>query len=228
MELDYIIKLVGARKNKIKKVHILPLAIDEKCIVEPEPSESFRVCWWGTFIPLHGLENIIEAFQIIKVKYPKQRITLDLFGVPGKLAEHYSSFVKGLKLNDSVRVHTNKTFANGLLEEHLKTKCDLALGTFGDSEKAKIVFCNKIVDAFAMKIPVITMDSPALKEFVEPRSDLFVCGNSPQEIAEIISNLNNDKNALEKIGRAGHNIYLQTFSPNQYIEGVVSLLSQEK
>jgi len=25
-----------------------------------------RICWWGTFIPLHGLDNILQALKILK------------------------------------------------------------------------------------------------------------------------------------------------------------------
>jgi len=25
-----------------------------------------KICWWGTFIPLHGLDKILQAMKILK------------------------------------------------------------------------------------------------------------------------------------------------------------------
>ena len=146
-ELDYVVELVGAQTNKVS-LYTIPLCVDIKPIAFPSSSSLFRVCWWGTFIPLHGLEKIIEAINILKQQ--KMAIKLDIFGTPGPLVQYYKDLVIHKELTDCISVTTEKTFSNNQLTVHLQSKCDLALGNFGDSAKAKTVLVNKVVDAFAM------------------------------------------------------------------------------
>jgi len=35
-----------------------------------------RICWWGTFIPLHGLDNILQALKILKEQVNLRAICL--------------------------------------------------------------------------------------------------------------------------------------------------------
>jgi len=37
-----------------------------------------RICWWGTFSEMHGLDNILESNEAIKEKVP---FICNLFGV---------------------------------------------------------------------------------------------------------------------------------------------------
>ena len=220
-EMEYIAKLVGARLNK-SKVVILPLSVYTKKLASPEKASIFRICWWGTWIPLHGIDVILHAMKILSSK----NVKLDLFGTPGQGGEVYKEMIDELNLINYVTVHTNEFFYNGRLEEYLTTKCDLALGNFGRSKKAQNVIVNKIIDAFSMQLPLLTMDTPVLKEFIDTENELFVCQNNPMVIAKNIIKIMNDKDERERRARLGYQRYLKTFHPEQFAQKVLKVIDE--
>jgi glycosyltransferase involved in cell wall biosynthesis len=223
VELEYIAGLVGA-KVKSECVRIVPLAVERRTTATPTPSEVFRICWWGTFIPLHGLEKILRAVKLLIDRGVEVRC--DLFGGaenpetplghPDHPGTRYSKMVSELDLAPYVAIYTDKSFANGQLEAHLQTKCDLALGIFGDSEKASKVIANKIVDAFAMGLPVLTMDCAALSEFIDADTELFTCPNSPGEIARAIEQIIAQPQERKQRALAGQSRYRMTFTVDAF------------
>ena len=223
-ELEYIAKLVGARLNK-SKVTIVPLSVYPKKLASPKKSNIFRICWWGTWIPLHGLDIILYAMKILSSKNIKN-IKLDLFGVPGQAGEAYKKIINELNLINCVTIHTDKFFSNGKLEEYLTTKCDLALGIFGRSKKAQNAIANKVIDAFSMRLPVLTMDKPVLKEFIDTENELFVCRNSPMDIAKNIIRIMNDKAERKRRAKLGYQRYSKTFTPEQFAWKILRVIDE--
>ena len=67
---------------------------------------------------------------------------------------------------------------------------DLCLGIFGTSEKARRVIPHKVLDAIACGVPVITADTPAIRERFanNPLVHLVPAGNA-QELARRILNV---------------------------------------
>jgi glycosyltransferase involved in cell wall biosynthesis len=223
-ELKYIANLVNAKINH-KKVMIFPLAVEPRsqASLEYRQQEELRICWWGTFIPLHGLDRIIQSMKILRQN--GERVRLDLFGVPNVESLEYQKLLSEDPLKEYVSLHFDKTFANGHLEKHLTTACDLALGIFGGSSKAKNTLPNKIIDAFSMKLPVLTMSSSALSEFISPETDIFTCENSPTAIAEAIQwIINNPKERLSR-AESGFERYLSTFTVERYGRNITDLIA---
>ena len=224
-ELEHAARLVGATLDE-KRVVICPLVVDPRAIAASakENPGSFRLCWWGSFIPLHGLEKILSAMALLRQS--GSPAALDILGVPGKESDRYAQLIKEQNLYDYVRLHTEKTFADGSLEAYLVENCDLAFGVFGDSEKAWNTIPNKIIDAFAMGLPVLTMEAPALEEFIDTRNELFTCANTPEAIAEAIWQRAADRTERSRRAAAGYRRYLATFSPARYAQTVAQLLDQ--
>ena len=220
-ELEYIAKLVGARLNK-SMVTIVPLSVYPKNLASPKKSNIFRICWWGTWIPVHGLDIILYAMKILSSK----NIKLDLFGVPGQEGEAYKKIINEHNLINCVTIHTDKFFSNGKLEEYLTTKCDLALGIFGRSKKAQNAISNKVIDAFSMRLPVLTMDKPVLKEFIDTENELFVCRNSPMDIAKNIIRIMNDKAERKRRAKLGYQRYSKTFTSEQFAWKILRVIDE--
>jgi len=219
-ELIHISETVGAKLGE--NYAILPLAVKRRRHADPTHSDIFRICWWGSWIPLHGIENILRATKIVAQK--GYNIHLDLLGTDSPEARDYIKFIEELSVEKWTTVYYNKSFTNGLLEEHLVKHCDLALGNFGNSEKAKNVITNKIIDAMAMQIPVLTMNNPVLEEFFDINNDLFVSSNDPAEIAaEIISIISNPSECKRR-SINGHERYLKDFTPEKYYEDFTTLI----
>lgn len=222
-ELDHIAKTINFKNLDEKEIYILPLAIEPKRKAKPLDSDTFRICWWGSFIPLHGIDVVLKAFEIL-IKQWEGKISFDMFGRPGPKADHYINVIQELGITTNVHLHTDKTFANGQLGKYLEHYCDLALGHFGNSPKAKHCFPNKIVDAMAMGIPVLTMNAPSIKEFADPEKDLFICSNTAETIAETIINIIHDPEECRKRGERGYKIYQKIFSPEKYEKKIIDII----
>lgn len=221
-ELDHIVELVGARAPG--DVEILPLAVEPRRESEPSPSKRFRIAWWGTYIPLHGIENIVGAAEVLRDR--GSPVQFRMFGVPGEAHAELAAKVWSRGLEPMVELRDNCSFASGKLEEELTRGCDLALGIFGDTTKAKVVIPNKVLDAFAMRLPVLTMASTALDEMIDTRSELFTCSRAPVDIADAIDQVRLAPEEARERARRGHRRYLETFSLHRYRDGVLRALDR--
>ncbi len=220
-ELDYVANLVDAKVD-YTKTKIVPLGIEERPRAQPTQSKIFRIAWWGTWIPLHGIENILLAIKFVSEQ--KANFKLDLFGSEGKDKDFYVDFIKELEIGAYVTVHTDKSFANGKLDTELLYHCDLALGNFGNSQKAEHVITNKIVDAMSMGLTVLTKRNKVLHEFIDEENDLFVCSNDPLEIGATILSIIKDPEESKRRGNNGYHCYKAHFTPQLYTDKVISII----
>lgn len=123
-------------------------------------SENFlSVLFYGQFIPLHGIDTILKAAQLLEHEYIQWMII-------GKGQEES-------RVRELVDLHPL---------EHLNwipwvpyrelvdwiDHADVCLGIFGDSNKASRVIPNKVFQIIAMGKPLITRDSPAIRELLAP------------------------------------------------------------
>ena len=94
----------------------------------------------------------------------------------------------------------------------LEHKCDLALGVFGQSRKAKTVISNKVVEACAMKIPILTGFSTGMDEYFDPDDDIYFCRNEIYDMAKKIIYISNNKRESLKRANSNFLIYKNNFS----------------
>nr|WP_174862437.1 glycosyltransferase [Comamonas jiangduensis] len=184
--------------------------------------ESFNVCWWGTYIPLHGLENLIRAFSHIG----NDRIKLYLFGDSNEKAKPYVSLIKSLELTDRVFINNDFHFSNGKLAPILAGTCDLAVGNFGSSDKAKTVLVNKLVDALSFGIPCLTIKTSATTELLPNNEGLIITESNPESIAFKIEECFNKRSTLNEIGMSGKKKYFDLFSPDIFRIKLLAILQE--
>lgn len=207
---------------------IIPLSIKERTKAKLKyysgDAGTFNMVWWGTYIPLHGLEKLIQSIARIRAFEPN--IHLWILGNSTKLGEQYIRLAKSLNLSDVITIRNDLSFNNGLLEPFLIENCDLAFGSFGDSEKAKNVILNKSIEAIAMKIPVLCQENNAFKEYFNDNT-IFYCANDIQSMSNtIIQIMKCNKNTIiERVNNA-YEIYLRDFSINASINKFSSLLDK--
>jgi glycosyltransferase involved in cell wall biosynthesis len=218
---------VAGVKLEESKISIIPLCIDyKKELFEKELSrenkEEFNVCWWGTYIPLHGLENLIEAFAHIE----DESVRLYLFGNSEEKSIPYQKMLEANNLTDRVFLINDHSFANGKLAPFLKENCDLAIGNFGSSEKAKTVLVNKLVDALSLGLPCLTRETKATQELLAQDEGVILTGADPESIAQNILWASKNKAELIKLGNAGKQKYLDTFSPDAFKVKFLSVLEK--
>ena len=186
---------------------------------------GLKICWWGTFIPLHGLDNILAALKILQKR--DLQFTCNLFGIDNDLFAKYSEKIRLERLEANVFLRKDLSFADDSLPNYLVNNCDLALGIFGNTDKAYNAIPNKLIEALSMRIPTLTMNSPALTEFFNPETDLWVCEPSPEAIAESILEIANGA-AYPVDWEQTRQKVLNTFSMTQYQEAVSKVLARVK
>lgn len=169
-------------------------------------NEKIRILFYGSFIPLHGIDVILNAFSIME----KNNISFEA-NIIGKgqmyfqMKELYSSLnLTQVSMNGEV---INENQLSNMIREH-----DIVLGIFGESEKAKSVIPNKVYQSTACKKCTVTMKSDVLKEFYN-EEDLITCNNNPESLANALIDLINDKTKIEIISQNAYNqfnkIYLE-------------------
>ncbi len=227
-EASYYLKILSIPFNPTKHF-IVPLCVEEsfKCKIKyfDNPLESvFNICWWGTYIPLHGLENIILSAKSLKCNY-KLNFHIYLFGNNDLKSLPYKNIILENELCDYITIINDYTFQNGKLNKFLEENCDLVLGNFGNSDKARSVLVNKLIDGVAMKAPVLTGESLAPHEFFTDR-ELFYSLNTPESVADSIHLISQSSRdiILERINRS-YSIYQSNFSINAYKSKLKNLIS---
>lgn len=214
-EAIYYLKILNIIYDP-KKHLILPICSENKlkCRLNYYSNKThnvFNICWWGSYIPLHGLEYVIQSAKILKDNY-NLNFHLHLFGNNEEKSKYYKNLIMKLELSGEVSIHNDKTFSNGNLITFLRDNCDLALGNFGNSEKSKHVLGNKIIEGVAMKAPILTGESTAPHEYFT-NNELFYTKNAPEDIASaafFISN-NNINQIKERVNDA-YKIFNKDFS----------------
>lgn len=220
IEKEYYLDLLrlGTRDNYV----IIPLSIPERCKADLPflygKTTIPNICWWGTFLQLHGLENIIDAAAILKQQNYMARFYI--FGVSNDKTNEYYKMIVSKGLKDYVVIRIDLNFSNGLIE-FLRDHCDLALGQFGTNMKASNVLVNKIIDAASIQIPIITRSNPAVCEFFDEDS-IYMCPPDPREIAKTIKRAlkPENKERLSSIVLAAHKIYDKHFSPKCFFKNL--------
>jgi len=189
--------------------HCLWVGADDT-VFAPRPvlrrDTKFTVLFVGGFIPLQGVKHIVQAARLLE---KEQNIKFRLVGT-GQEYEDMTNIVRQLGIK-------NVEFAGWLPYESLPheiASAQICLGIFGMTDKAKRVIPNKVYMALAMAKPVITGDSPALKEVFTNKKNILLCemGN-PKSIADSIMLLKNDVKLRSRIISGGYLLFRQNFAP---------------
>lgn len=192
------------------KHFVLPVLADTSIYYPSEKdinNTKIKILFYGSFIPLHGIDVILKAFSIME----KKNISFEA-NIIGKgqmysqMKELYNELnLKQVLMNGEV---INENQLSDMIREH-----DIILGIFGQSEKAKSVIPNKVYQSTACKKCTVTMKSDVLKEFYR-EEDLVTCVNSPESLANTLNDLINNKTKIRTIAQNGYNqfnkIYIET------------------
>lgn len=121
------------------------------------PGRTLRVLFYGQFIPLHGVDTIIDAARLL----PPGSVEWTLIGTGQEAARIRATLeaspVAGLRWIEWV------PYAE--LSRHI-LDADVCLGIFGNSDKAASVIPNKVYQALCMERALVTRDSPAMRELL--------------------------------------------------------------
>jgi glycosyltransferase involved in cell wall biosynthesis len=208
----YFSETFNIEKNKFSHVFVgaddskfFPLNIARK-------NTEFRIFYWSTFHPLHGVEYIVKAAEILK---DYEDIHFELAG-RGMMHNKVKKMAENSKLK-------NITFTGWVpldkfydfVVNKIATS-DICLGGhFSEVDKGKRVISEKTFQFLAMKKPVIVGDNPANKELLTHKENaLFVEHANPEDLAEKILELKDDEKLKEKIAENGYKVFKENCTPD--------------
>lgn len=164
---------------------------------------GFHVLFFGNFIPLQGVQFIIRAAKLLE---RNDDIKFDIIG-NGQTYHQVRALASELQVKN-IFFHEHQSIYE--LARSI-SQADLCLGIFGDTEKAQRVIPNKVYEAIAMGRPVLTADTPAIRELFTDRQDILFCrGADPTDLADKISLLYDDtvlRSHIAAGGRATYQVY---------------------
>lgn len=145
---------------------VVHLGVEPQCF-RPRPSapaprprdSSLKVLFYGQFIPLHGIETIIRAAQSAGAA------PIDWTIIGGGQEE--GKIRNLLREREVARLTWIPWVGYRELNDWIH-RADVCLGIFGESGKAGRVIPNKIFQVLATGTPLITRDSPAIRELLSP------------------------------------------------------------
>lgn len=193
------------------KHFVLPVLAD-KNIYYPsknlEKNDKLKILFYGSFIPLHGIETILKALKI--VEYKNINFEANIIGT-GQTYKKMSTLYKELNFKN-VKMN-GEVIAEELLADEIRST-DIVLGIFGNSKKASSVIPNKVYQALACKKTIITTETGAIKEFFD-KDDLLFCDNTPESLSSKIIELSHDTQKIETIAKHGYESFNKLYKTTQ-------------
>lgn len=163
-----------------------------------EIERPFTVLQYGTFIPLHGIEIVLQAAEKLQQSHPGIRFQFIGTGQELPKAEQYA------------REHglANVTFCGWMAKDRLVQeidRADICLGVFGTTRQSRWTIQNKIYECLSMGKPLITGACPAVERAFTHGHALWLCerGN-PQALSESIVALYDDPGLRRKLAEQGN------------------------
>jgi len=205
-EIDHFTNQMHVKKEKFK---VLNIGTDEsKFPSHPykENGNEFVILYFGTFIPLHGVEVIIKAAKILE----NNSDIIFKFCGKGNTKDSIESQAK--------KEHLRNVEFLGFVEDKILQKniadSDVCLGIFGKSAKAEIVVTHKVYQILCSQKPLITMDSKVIREInlENGRDCILVPKQDPNKLAEAILFLKNNEQKRKDIALQGRKTYVEKFS----------------
>lgn len=191
---DYLAALSGVPRDRFR---VLEVGAQER-VFSPRPDitpDPDLVLFYGTYIPLHGIDTIVRAAKALEPDGVRVRI----IGT-GQERARVDRLIAELAPTNIERV-------DGVSLDELPTeiaRASVCLGIFGTSGKADRVVPNKVFECLAVGRPVITGDTAAMREAFTPREVVTVPVGDPDALAAAIRSIRDDPEERERVAAAGH------------------------
>src|SRR3989339_694728 len=193
-QIDYFVDTFKIKKEKFIRIFVgSDIRLDD-INKKKEERDYFLVNFYGTDIPLQGVEFIIGAAELLK----NENIRFKVIGT--KIKNRY----KDCK-------YTNIDFYDNMEFREL-IRCialaDVNLGIFGNTPKAQRVIPNKVYDALAVGSAVITGDTPAVRELLSDNVNAAFCRMADsKDLADKILLLKNNDKLRKNIARNSYGLF---------------------
>ncbi len=208
--IDYFIREFKLPTSKFLRVFVgSGLNLPDSVPSSPaRQGATLDILFVGTYIPLHGIETIIQTAKILEAE-PNLQFTL--MG-QGQLYPEMKRMAERLGLSNLKFIGRWVPVAE--LVGYI-ARAEVCLGVFGKGEKTQRVIPCKIFDALAMVKPLITADTPAARELLTHGENAYLCPvGDERALARQILQLKNNHELRQRIATNGHQTYLRYCTPD--------------
>jgi len=208
-----------------EKIEVLPVGFDDRVWKEAPPRKSpttpFVVVFFGSFLPLHGADVIIEAARLVGAQDASVEF---LFVGSGQTLPAAQKIAESAGLRN---VRFKGWLPYDELARCVTAEADLCLGIFGKTAKTERVVPHKVFQAMAAGKPVLTLRTPAAAEFFTHKDNIFFCdGHDPARLTAAILELKNDAGLRETIARRGCGLVREKYNPRALGEMLIKYLNE--
>ena len=207
-----------------EKLSVLYLGYDDNTFYprEVQPSEGpqqFIVFYYGSFLPLQGIEYIIRAAKLLEHETVK-------FEIAGK-----GSTYREMRRLAKDLATTNVEFIDWIPYHQLPiaiARASICLGGhFSAIGKAQRVIAGKTYQFLAMAKPTIVGDNPANRELFTHKKNVYMCRMADEEaLAAAIMTLKNDQRLREQIVTGGFRLVTSTLNAQKLSRDLLSIIKK--
>lgn len=202
---DYFVQRLGVRPERLR---VLSVGADDRVFSPRSPERATpdvcQVLFVGKLIPLHGITTILRAAALLR----NEPIRFTIIG-SGQESAVVRQMCAELQLQNVEQID----WVDYERLPNAYAQADIALGIFGDSEKAARVVPNKLFQALAMGRATITADTPAIRTMLAVGEEVLVCPPAdPEALAAQIRRLAADGDLRDRVAAAGYVAFATRYS----------------
>jgi glycosyltransferase involved in cell wall biosynthesis len=189
-DAEFLAELGGLPQDKVEVCFV---GAEERVFTPGwEPGQPFHALFVGKLIPLHGVATVLEAARLA----PDLRFRIVGSGQLEPLLQERPPNVEHVPWVEYERL------------PHELHRAGCALGIFGTSAKAGRVIPNKVFQALACGVPVVTADTPAARELlVDGESAQLVPSGGAPALAAAVRRFAEDPALARRIADGGLRAY---------------------
>jgi glycosyltransferase involved in cell wall biosynthesis len=207
-QISYFTQTFALPRSQCRRVW---LGADDE-IMRPSASSSsssfgdvFTVFFYGRFSPLHGIEHIVHAAAYLERH--GDPVQFVLVG-SGQTCQTMRELAERLGVS-TIRFVEPVPYPKLAV---MMSEADVCLGSFGTTARAQRVIPNKVFDALAVGRPVITADTPAIREAMTHAQHAWLCPCGDGEaLADAIAQLKRKPDLRRSLAANGHQLFKERF-----------------
>ena len=205
------------------KLRVLPIGADDTgykyTLYKNTKGKKVHVVYYGLYSPIHGVEHIIEAANILRNDKDVH------FSFVGQGNTYEQNFKRANELKLS-----NVTFYHDIPEsEHLPImqSADIFLGFLQKHPTVDRVIPNKVYQGLALGRVVLTADSSVTRSVFTNKKDAYLCESSnPKALVSAIIELKDNPRLRTSIAAAGYKLYKNHFTPKAVGKQLIDYIAE--
>lgn len=206
-QIDYFVKTFGLRRKKLRRA----LFGADDAFFYPTGQKTKRnhclVHFHGSFIPVHGIQYILDAAKELKDENVHFRIVGS-----GQTRQQMVAYADELGLSNVIFI---EKIPYKEINDYVNDS-DITLGIFGDTAKATRAIPIKIYEQVAARMPVISGQSRALAEVFEDRVHLLTCRFADgKDLAAKIRELKENDQLRASVANEGYKRFCEMVTPEK-------------